>query len=210
MQEFDELVKNKKDELFENSIQAYVQYPEEIKQKLKKVAVKIISHAWRSYKSKLMKIWRDQDTLFRKYKDLSKENWARFVEKYESENFVANSLYMQWLRSQNEVDHHLGNTGYAGKQRKWQQEDERLVQQDLENPYDKFRGWLGSFMYAHSKLTESDDVSFYSQNTSEMAQRALRESSRDLNGARENDTLTKALQTKKQRGHVHGVSCKLI
>jgi hypothetical protein len=38
-----------------------------------------------------MKIWRDQDTLFRKYKDLSKENWARFVEKYESENFVANS-----------------------------------------------------------------------------------------------------------------------
>jgi Fe2+ transport system protein B len=91
MQEFNELVKNKKDELFENSIQAYVQYPEEIKQKLKKVAVKIISHAWRSYKSKLMKIWRDQDTLFRKYKDLSKENWARFVEKYESENFVANS-----------------------------------------------------------------------------------------------------------------------
>jgi hypothetical protein len=33
MQGFDELTENEKDELFENSIQAYVQYPEEMKQK---------------------------------------------------------------------------------------------------------------------------------------------------------------------------------
>jgi hypothetical protein len=39
------LTKNKKDELFENSIQAYVQYPEELKQKGRKLAMKIISHA---------------------------------------------------------------------------------------------------------------------------------------------------------------------
>jgi hypothetical protein len=51
-----ELTKNEKDELFENSIQAYIQYPEELKQKGKKLAMKIISHAWRSYKSKLVKI----------------------------------------------------------------------------------------------------------------------------------------------------------
>jgi hypothetical protein len=96
---FDELIENKKDELFENSIQAYVQYPEELKQKGKKLAMKIISHAWRSYKSKLVKIWRNQDTPFATYKDLSEEDWLRFVEKCELENFVANSEYMQWLRS---------------------------------------------------------------------------------------------------------------
>jgi hypothetical protein len=32
-------------------------------------------------------------------------------------------------------------------------------------------------MRAHSELKESDDVSFYSHTTSEVAQRALRESS---------------------------------
>jgi hypothetical protein len=37
----------------------------------------------------------------------------------------------------------------------------------------------------------------------------LRESSEDSNGERENDALTKALQTMEQRGHVHGVSSKL-
>jgi Fe2+ transport system protein B len=162
MQGCDELTENKKDELFKNSIQAYVQYPKELKKKGKKVAMKIISHAWRSYNSKLVKIWRDQDTPFDKYKDLPKEDCVRFVEKCESENFAMNSQYMQWLRSQNELDHHLSNTGYAEKQRKWQQEDERLAQQGLENPYHKFCGSVGPFMRAHSKLTESGDVSFCS------------------------------------------------
>jgi hypothetical protein len=97
MQGFSQLTQNEKDELFKNSIQAYVEYPEELKQKGKKVAMKIISHAWRSYKSKLVKIWRDLDTPFDKYKDLSKEDWGRFVEKCESENFAVNNQYMQWL-----------------------------------------------------------------------------------------------------------------
>jgi hypothetical protein len=64
-------------------------------------------------------------------------------------------------------------------------------------------------MSARSKLTESGNVSFYSQSTSEVAQRALRDSSEDSNGERENNALTKALQTKEQRGRVHGVSSKL-
>jgi hypothetical protein len=73
-----------------------------------------------------------------------------------------------------------------------------LAQQGLENPYDKFRGWLGPFMRACSKLTESGNVNFYSQSTSEVAQRALKESSEDSNGERENYALTKVLQTKEQ------------
>jgi hypothetical protein len=68
------LTKNEKDKLFKNSIQAYVQYLEELKQKGKKLAMKIISHACRSYKSKLVKIWRNQDTPFATYKDLSEED----------------------------------------------------------------------------------------------------------------------------------------
>jgi hypothetical protein len=47
LQGFDDLTKNEKDELFENSIQAYVQYPKDLKQKEKMVAIKIISQAWR-------------------------------------------------------------------------------------------------------------------------------------------------------------------
>jgi hypothetical protein len=58
-------------------------------------------------------------------------------------------------------------------------------------------------------LTESGDVSYYSQSTSDVTQRALRESSEDSNGEKKNDTLSKALQTKEQRGRVRGVSSKV-
>jgi hypothetical protein len=34
-----------------------------------------------------VKIWRNQDTPFITYKDLLEEDWARFVEKFESEKF---------------------------------------------------------------------------------------------------------------------------
>jgi hypothetical protein len=91
------LTENEKDELFKNSIPAYAQYPEELKQKGKKLAMKIISHASRNYKSKLVKIWRQQNTPFATYKDLSKEDWVRFAEKCRSQNFAVNSEYMKWL-----------------------------------------------------------------------------------------------------------------
>jgi hypothetical protein len=105
--------------------------------------MKIISHAWRNYKSKLVKIWRQQNTPIATYKVLSEEDCVRFAEKCGSQNFVVNSEYMKWLRSQKKLDHHLGNTGYAEKQRRWQQEYERLAQLGLQNPYDNFCGWLG-------------------------------------------------------------------
>jgi hypothetical protein len=47
-------------------------------------------------------------------------------------------------------------------------------------------------------MTKPDDVSFYSLNTLEVAQRTLRENNEDSNDERENGALTKALQTKKQ------------
>jgi hypothetical protein len=67
------------------------------------------------------------------------------------------------------------------------------AQLGLHNPYDNFCGWLGPFMRARSKLTESGDVSYYSQSATDVPQRALRESSEGSNGERENDALSKAL-----------------
>jgi hypothetical protein len=43
-----------------------------------------------------------------------------------------------------------------------------------------------------------------------VAQRSLRESSKDSNGERENEALGKDLQAKEQRGHVRAVSSKVI
>jgi FMN phosphatase YigB (HAD superfamily) len=55
LERFDDMTENDKDEFFKNSIQAYIEYLEELKQKRKKVATNIISHAWRTYKRRLVK-----------------------------------------------------------------------------------------------------------------------------------------------------------
>jgi hypothetical protein len=74
LERFDDLTKNDKDELFENSIQGYIEYTEEVKYKGKKVAMKIISHTWRTYKSRLVKYWRNKTNSFNTYKDLIEED----------------------------------------------------------------------------------------------------------------------------------------
>jgi hypothetical protein len=106
---------------------------------------------------------------------------------------------MWQLRAQNELNHHLGNTGYAGKQSKWEQEDQRLVEQGVKNPHDKFSGQLRPFMRAWSKLTEIGEITYYNQSSEEVVQRGLRESNQGSNeDERENDTLFMALGTKDQ------------
>jgi hypothetical protein len=59
--------------------------------------MKIISHTWRSYKSKIVKNWREKESPLHMYHELREEDWVRFVEKCESKNFAGNSQYIQWL-----------------------------------------------------------------------------------------------------------------
>jgi hypothetical protein len=74
-----------------------------------------------------------------------------------------------------------------------------LAEQGVENPYDKFCGQLKHFMRARSELTEIGEITYYNQNTEEVAQRGLRDSSQGSNeDERENDALSRALGTKEQ------------
>jgi hypothetical protein len=95
LQGFDDLTKNEIVELFKNSNQAYVEYSEELKKKGKKVATKIkyseelkkkgkkvatkiISHACRTYKSGLVKHWRNKTNPFSMYKDLREDVGVKY------------------------------------------------------------------------------------------------------------------------------------
>jgi hypothetical protein len=109
-----------RNEFFVNSIQRYVVYPEELKEKGNRATMKGISHSWRGYKNILVTCLRKKQNPFEKIKDLKEEDLERFAAKYESPEFVANSEYMWQLRAQNELNHHIGNTEYAEKQSKWE------------------------------------------------------------------------------------------
>jgi hypothetical protein len=210
LEKFEDLTKDEKNEVFTNSIQRYIVYPEELKEKGKRAAMKGISHSWRAYKNRLVTCLRKKQYPFEKLKVLKEEDCERFVTNCESPEFVANSEYMWQLRAQNELNQHLGNTEYAKKRSKWEHEYQGLAEQGVKNPYDKFRARLRHFMHARSKLIEIVEITYYKKSTEEVAQRGLRESSQGSNeDERENDTLSRALGTKEQRGRVRGVSNKL-
>jgi hypothetical protein len=82
LEKFEDLTEDEKNELFANSIQWYIVYPEELKEKGKKAAMKGISHSWRGNKNRLVtclrkkqnpsrssKIWKKKTG-----KDLSQSN----------------------------------------------------------------------------------------------------------------------------------------
>jgi hypothetical protein len=74
-----------------------------------------------------------------------------------------------------------------------------LLEQGVENPYDKFSGQLKHFMHAQSKLTEIGEITYYNQSTEKVVQRGLRESNQGSNeDERENDALSRDLGTKEQ------------
>jgi hypothetical protein len=83
LEKFEDVTEDEKNELFVNSIQRFVT------------------------------CLRKEQNPFKKFKDLEEEDCERFVAKCESPEFVANSEYMQQLWAQNDLNHHLDNTGYA-------------------------------------------------------------------------------------------------
>jgi hypothetical protein len=68
LEKFEDLIEDEKNELFTNSIQRYVVYPEELKEKGKRAAMKGISHLWRGYKNIFVTCLRKSRTLSRSSK----------------------------------------------------------------------------------------------------------------------------------------------
>jgi hypothetical protein len=50
LEKFEDLIEDEKNDLFTNSIQRYIVYPKELKEKGKRAAMKGISHSWMGYK----------------------------------------------------------------------------------------------------------------------------------------------------------------
>jgi hypothetical protein len=64
LDKFEDLTEDEKNELFVNSIQRYVVYPEELKEKGKRAAMKGISHSWRGNKNRVVTCLRKKQNPF--------------------------------------------------------------------------------------------------------------------------------------------------
>jgi hypothetical protein len=162
LEKFEDLAEDEKNKLFANSIQWYVVYPEELKEKGKRAAMKGISHSWRSYKNRLTTCLRKKQNPFEKFKDL-KEDWERFIAKCESLEFIANSetvstcgnseCRMSLTTTLATPDMPETRASWNGRIKDWPSKVSRI--------HDKFSGQLRPFMCARSKLIEIGEITYY-------------------------------------------------
>jgi hypothetical protein len=87
LEKFKDMIEDEKNELFTNSIQWYVVYPEELKEKGKRAAMKGISHSWRGYKNRLVMRLKKSRTPLR-----SSKTWKKKTGKNLSQSVNLQSL----------------------------------------------------------------------------------------------------------------------
>jgi hypothetical protein len=117
--------------LFEECVQPWLAFFEELKAVVCKKIMHLISKSWRTHKSDLTRNLVDKGLDKRdKYKKL----WAR-----------------------NKLDHCLGRKSMQGKPKKWEVEDRKLAMEGVCNPRDKYpAGCPKSYLCARSYLVKSE------------------------------------------------------
>ena len=119
---------------------------------------------------------------------------------------------MKEKRAKHVMPHKTGRKGYHGKQKDWQEEDEKLAAEGKDNPWQVFPGRSRPFLRARSDKTTSasGEITFSDPKVAEVADKVKRKASDgSFSGVRENDVLTAALENPEHRGRVRGVSSSI-
>jgi hypothetical protein len=93
--------------------------------------------------------------------------------------------------------HHLGNTGYAGKRKKWRQEEREAAEAGKENPLEGIDERGRDFFYAHQPKKLKEGKTKYNEPQTKKAEKALlaikaAKERGEFKPRRDHDELTKA------------------
>ncbi|TVU31048.1 hypothetical protein EJB05_22713, partial [Eragrostis curvula] len=200
------------EELFNDYVMEYLEFSEEMKPLALKQAMKLIAHAFRTHKCFFIKHYVIPEVEpFSKMKYIQREDWKAFVAMKTSEEFKALSKKMKELRERSKHNHCLGTTGYAGKEKQWQEEDEKMEKSGIQNPWDAYldrqsRNWLRG----RAKLTNSGEITFKSDETkqvSEVIKQVLQEQEAEgsCEDGRPGKVLSIALQNEEHPSRLRGI-----
>jgi hypothetical protein len=138
---FDDLTVDQKNALFNDGVNTFLEFPENMKAKACRAAMKMIAKLWRSHKSKLVNEYMAKELEpFSKYPYIKREDWEAFVALKSSEMFQMESSAKKQLRAKNKQNHNMGTGEYMEKRDKWQAEDAKLANEGCENPWLQFPG----------------------------------------------------------------------
>lgn len=216
--QFNCLSKDEKAALFDDYVQPFLEFPEDMKDLGMRHAMKTIAKCFRSYKSRLVSDFLEKGLEpFRKHKHIQPVDWAEFVKMKSSEESKSKSQYFTDLRGKNTLDHKLGPTGYDGKIPQWEAEDAMMEKEGIPNPWEQYpEGRIRWYLRARSTLIISEgwaEIKWKSDEALEVSHNIKKKHEESCQGSgvtwvRENDILSACLGPE-YTGRVHGMSSYL-
>jgi len=118
---FNSLSEQDKITIFDECVQPWLEFLEELKATACKKIMQMVAKSWRTHKSDLTRnfINKGLDATV-KHTYIPKEDWAAFVKLKDNEEAKAASEKYKKLWERNDHDNCLGTGGYEGKATKWE------------------------------------------------------------------------------------------
>ena len=134
----------------------------------------IVGKALRTLRYKLNKNYVQKGkTPYEDYNFIKKHVWEEFVEKMSTEDAKAKGEKYSQLAKRNTLYHHLGNTGYTGKRKKWRQEEREAAEARQENPLEGVDERGRDFLYACRPKKLKEGRTKFDEPQTEEADKAL-------------------------------------
>jgi hypothetical protein len=152
-------------------------------------------------------------TPYEYYNFIKQHVWEEFVEKMSTEDIKAKDEKYSQLAKRNTLYHHLGNTGYTGKRKKWQQEEREAAEVEQESPLEGIDERGRDFFYARRPKKLKEGRTKYNEPQTEEAEKALlmikaAKEHGEFQPCRDHDELTEALGNPERRCRVWGLSSR--
>jgi hypothetical protein len=146
------------------------------------------------------------------YTFIKQHIWNEFIEKNSTDEVKAKSEKFTELTKKNELSHHLGMMGYAGKRPKWRQQEREAEASRQSYPLQGVDERTRDF-YAHEPKKVKEGITKYNNPKIEEAEKSLltikpAKERGEFVPHRGHDELTKALGNPEHRGRVRGVSSR--
>ena len=118
---FNSLSEQDKMTIFDECVQPWLEFPEELKATACKKIMQMVAKSWRTHKTDLTRNFINKGLVTTvKHTYIPKEDWAAFVKLKDSEETKAASEKYKKLRQRNKHDNCLRTGGYEGKAAKWE------------------------------------------------------------------------------------------
>jgi hypothetical protein len=144
---------------------------------------------------------------------ITQAQWKEFVQQKTNPEALATSKEYAEMSKKNIYPHHMGSSGYVGKNPEWKQKIEEVVSAGNPNPVEDIDERVMNWLLARSELTQDGKLVYKKKEVAAVQEKAVELIAKQRLGQfksdREKDILSGALSTAEHTKCIRGVASQI-